>query len=290
MMPLQLIKAHAEWGIPSFDPASLEAELFVLIAAQRMQSASSSAPLHTVLVSPYSSSPASASGSLPVAIYKNAVYPSETIIDDLNSVRPIYICPHARFAICFSSTRHRLLEALPLTALNSHAFNFPGCSDCCFRPRAQNWHNLDSPLTVAERNEVAAYRTSSTSKLSTALLFLEYQSDAPSPYAAGVESFLARKRLQWARHAAVKDRLRSERVLTLETATGNAIDAFHALAVRLGNNPYFFGATVDKISTLDVTAAAYVTVAAFGYASDMNPLAAVLRQFYPSLLAHAHRT
>jgi hypothetical protein len=83
MPPLQLIKHHSAWNIPSFDAASLEAELYVVISSQQKENANV-----TVLESAYSTSPASDSGVLPVAICGSSVYPAETLISDLQSVRP----------------------------------------------------------------------------------------------------------------------------------------------------------------------------------------------------------
>jgi hypothetical protein len=117
-------------------------------------------------------------------------------------------------------------------------------------------------------------------------MYLEFQAGADSEFAKAVPSFIARKRLQWQRQRTVRDRLRQERILSLDTAVVGATDAFHALSLRLGTNNFFY----DKISTLDLTVAAYVTVAAFGYPNQLNPLAAVLTEFYPGLLGHACRT
>lgn len=114
---MQLIKSHSAYGLPSFEPACIEAELYLQLANQRKnEQANITTPRmrFAVQTSAYSVSPASSTGCLPVLRSHNVVVSDANIIDflklnflDLDDV-------HSEAAIEITALRKLLVDRLSL--------------------------------------------------------------------------------------------------------------------------------------------------------------------------------
>lgn len=81
---MQLVKSHSAYNLPSFEPSCIEAELYLQYANQRKNDEDSTSKMRfAVQTSPYSVSPASSTGFLPVLRSHNVVVSNENIVDFL---------------------------------------------------------------------------------------------------------------------------------------------------------------------------------------------------------------
>jgi len=107
----------------------------------------------------------------------------------------------------------------------------------------------------------------------------EFDSQSPSPF---IQKWLARRR----RAQLMATKFQLVGIATSDDAISQGVSVLHDLAVRLGQNEYFFGHSC--MTSLDITVASIVAVIMTRKLPNgsEHPLAHTLKEYYPWLIRH----